>query len=141
VKIGVQRLLRSPAELDNERTYGKDKNVMNRVLAGAVVGCLRVAGEAPDLNALRHFKARDWQRTFRWLDRSGLTLYFLRRLQSLAATELLPPSILARFEETLTQHRRRLDYIANEFALVNERFRRAGVNFAVIKGFSLVPAF
>jgi hypothetical protein len=141
VKIGVQRLLRSPAELDNERTYGKDKNVMNRELAGAVVGCLRVAGEAPDLNALRHFKARDWQRTFRWLDRSGLTLYFLRRLQSLAATELLPPSILARFEETLTQHRRRLDYIANEFALVNERFRRAGVNFAVIKGFSLVPAF
>ena len=114
---------------------------MNRDLAEAVVGCLRVAGEAPDVSGLRHFKARDWQHTFRWLDTSGLTLYLLRCLHDLGATELLPPAILTRFEGNATQNRRRLDYITNEFSSINQRFQRAGVNFAVIKGFSLVPEF
>jgi hypothetical protein len=114
---------------------------MNRELAEAVVGCLRLGGEAPDVSVLKHFKARDWQRTFPWLDRSGLTLYLLRCLHDLGATELLPPAILTRFEGNAAENRRRLDYIAKEFASINERFRRAGVNFAVIKGFSLVPAF
>jgi hypothetical protein len=114
---------------------------MNRELAEAVVGCLRLGGEGPDVTGLRHFKARDWRRTFRWLDRSGLTLYLLRRLHDLGATELLPPTIVARLEGNATENRRRLDYIANEFASINQRFQRAGVNFAVIKGFSLVPEF
>jgi hypothetical protein len=114
---------------------------MNRELAEAVVGCLRLSEEARDVGGLRRFKPRDWQHTFRWLDRSGLTLYLLRRLDSLGATELLPPAILTRFEGNATENRRRLDYIANEFASINQRFYRAEVNFAVIKGFSLVPAF
>jgi hypothetical protein len=114
---------------------------MNRELAEAVVGCLRSAEEAPDASGLRHFKARDWQHTFRWLDRSGLTLYLLRCLHQLEATELLPATILTRFEENLVANRKRLDSITNEFASINRRFHRAGVHFAVIKGFSLVPAF
>jgi hypothetical protein len=75
------------------------------------------------------------------LDRSGLTLYFLRCLHDLEATDLLPPAILTRFEGNATQNRRRLDFIANEFGSINQRFQRAGVNFAVVKGFSLVPEF
>ena len=114
---------------------------MNRELAEAVVGCLQLSGGAPDVTVLRHFNARDWQRTFRWLDRSNLTLYLLRRLYDLGATELLPPAIRTRFEGNLAENRRRVDYIASEFACINQRFHRAGVNFAVIKGFSLVPAF
>jgi hypothetical protein len=113
---------------------------MNRELADAVVGYLRF-GEAPDVSGLRLFKARDWQRTFRWLDTSGLTLYLLRRLHDLGATEVLPPAILTRFAGNAAENRGRLDYIANEFASINQRFQRAGVNFAVIKGFSLVPEF
>jgi hypothetical protein len=114
---------------------------MNRELAEAVVGCLRSAQEARDANGLKHFKARDWHRTFRWLDRSGLTLYLLRCLHHLGATELLPAAILTRFEGNLAANRKRLDCVTNEFASINQRFHRAGVNFAVIKGFSLVPAF
>jgi hypothetical protein len=114
---------------------------MNRELAEGVVGCLRLGGEARDVSGLRHFKARDWKRTFHWLDRSGLTLYLLRCLDDLGATELLPPTIRTRFEGNIAENRRRLDYIADEFASINQRFHQAGVNFAVIKGFSLVPAF
>ena len=133
-------LLRPRAELDNERTYG-DKDVMNRELADAVVGCLRLADEAPDVNALRPFTAHHWQRTFRWLDTSGLALYLLRRLHDLGARELLPQTILTRLEGNATENRKRLDYIANEFASINQRFQQAEVNFATIKGFSLVPEF
>jgi hypothetical protein len=114
---------------------------MNRELAETVVGCLGLAGNSPDPGGLRRFTAGDWQRTFRWLDRGGLTLYLLRCLHHLGATELLPPEILARFERNAAENRKRLDYITSEFASINRRFHRTGVHFAVIKGFSLVPAF
>jgi hypothetical protein len=114
---------------------------MNRKLAKKIVDCLQLVGNATDLDQLRGFTERDWRRTLPWLDHSGLTLYLLRRLDNLQATDVLPPSILKRFRGNLTQNRRRLDHIANRFATINERFYREGVNFAVIKGFSLVPEF
>ena len=113
---------------------------MNRELAKKIVDCLRLMG-APDVDQLRGFSEREWRRTLPWLDHSGLTLYLLRRLDGLQATDVLPPSILKRFGGNLAQNRRRLDHIANQFAMINEGFYRAGVNFAVIKGFSLVPEF
>jgi len=84
---------------------------------------------------------RDWQRTFKWLDRSGLTLYLLQRLKSINATQLLPPPVLTRFEQNLADNRRRVDYLASEFRSLNERFDHAGLKYAAIKGFSLVPAY
>jgi Uncharacterised nucleotidyltransferase len=114
---------------------------MNRELAKTVIGCLRLKSDAPDVDRLRRLTKRDWQRSMLWLDHSGLTLYLLQRLHSLNATDVLPPPILRRFEGNLAQNRRRVDYLANQFAIINEGFQRAGVNFAVIKGFSLVPEF
>jgi hypothetical protein len=83
----------------------------------------------------------DWHRTFNWLDRDGLTLYFLQRLKSVNATELLPTEVLARFEQNLANNRQRVDYLAAEFRSLNEGFDRAGLNYAAIKGFSLVPTY
>jgi hypothetical protein len=57
------------------------------------------------------------------------------------ATELLPPPVLARFEQSLANNRRRVDYLAAEFRSLNEGFTRAGLNYAAIKGFSLVPTY
>jgi Uncharacterised nucleotidyltransferase len=114
---------------------------VNRALAEAIVGCLSLSGETPDVNVLRNFRLHDWLRTFSWLDSAGLTLYLLDRLKSIGATELLPPAVLARFEQNLADNRRRLDYMAAEFGSLNERFARAGVNYAAIKGFSLVPMY
>jgi hypothetical protein len=114
---------------------------VNRALAGAVVGCLSFYGETCEANVLRKFSLHDWYRTFNWLDRAGLTLYFLQRLKSEGAAELLPPPVLARFEQNLADNRRRVDYLAAEFGSLNRRFGRAGVNYAAIKGFSLVPTY
>jgi hypothetical protein len=114
---------------------------VNRAIAEAIAGCLSLSGKACEANVLRKFRLRDWERTFSWLDRAGLTLYLLRRLTSLNATEALPPVVLARFEQNLADNRRRVDHLAAEFASLNERFDRAGVNYAALKGFSLVPAY
>jgi hypothetical protein len=113
---------------------------MNRQLAKTIVDCLRFMGAA-DVEQLRGFAEKEWRGTLPWLDHSGLTLYLLRRLHNLKATDVLPPSILKRFGGNLAQNQRRLHHIANRFATINEMFYRAGVNFAVIKGFSLVPEF
>lgn len=114
---------------------------VNRALAEAVVGCLSLSGETCDVNVLRKFRLHDWHRTFNWLDRAGLTLYLLQRLKSISATQLLPPPVLARFEQNLADNRRRVDYLATEFGSLNQRFHRAGLNYAAIKGFSLVPTY
>jgi len=114
---------------------------VNRELAEAVVGCLSLSLETCDVNALSKFRVHDWHRTFNWLDRAGLTLYLLQRLKSIGASELLPPPVLARFEQNLAGNRRRVDYLAAEFSSLNGRFGRAGLNYAAIKGFSLVPAY
>ena len=114
---------------------------MDRTLAKTVVDCLRLDSDASDVDGLRGFTERDWRRTLQWFDRSGLALYLLQRLHSLNAADVLPASILRRFRANLAQNRRRLDHIADQFAAINQRFYRAGVNFAVVKGFSLVPEF
>lgn len=113
---------------------------MDRELANRVLDCLRLTGAA-DTDRLREFTERDWRRTLRWLDTSGLALYLLRRLQSLNATDVLPPTILERFRDNLAQNRQRLEHVADQFATINQSFHRAGVNFAVVKGLALVPEF
>jgi hypothetical protein len=114
---------------------------VNRALAEAIVGCLSMSGETSEVNVLRKFRLHDWDRTFTWLDRAGLTLYLLQRLKSIGAAELVPPPVLTRFERNLADNRRRVDYLAAEFGSINERFGRAGLNYAAIKGFSLVPTY
>jgi hypothetical protein len=110
-------------------------------LAEAVVRCLSLSREASEVDALRKFSTRDWERAYNWLDDSGLTLYLFQRLKTLNAAQVLPPAILARFEQNLVDNRRRLDRLAHEFASLNHEFERAGVEYAVVKGFSLEPTF
>ena len=114
---------------------------MNQLLAKTIVDCLRLSGEQCDLERLKKFKLRHWSETLRWLDDSGLALYFLQRLQSFGATDLLPADVLARLQQNLAENRQRTDHVACEFNLINTRFQQAGMNFAVIKGFSLAPTF
>jgi len=115
---------------------------VNRALAEAIVGCLRLSGETTqDENKLNQFSLNDWERTFRWLDNAGLALYFLQRLKSQHATELLPAPVLARLEENLSQNQRRVSHMVHDFGFLNREFDQAGVNYAVMKGFSLFPGF
>lgn len=115
---------------------------MNRALAEAIVGCLHLSGETtPDENKLKQFSLNHWERTFRWLDNAGLALYLLQHLKSKHATKILPAPVLARLEENLSQNQRRVSHMVHDFGALNQEFDRVGVNYAVMKGFSLAPAF
>lgn len=114
---------------------------MKTELAHAVVASLGFSGIAGYAQELRRFDVRDWQRTLQWLDDSGLALYLLRHLQNIGATDMVPPEILAQLEGRLAENQLRWEYLTEGFAAVNAGFERAGIQFAVIKGLSLVPEY
>jgi Uncharacterised nucleotidyltransferase len=114
---------------------------VNRELAEAIVDCLSLSPKVIDPKLIGKFGVRDWERTFTWLDTAGLTLYLWQQLKRTDTVRLLPPPVVARFERKLADNRRRVDQLADQFDSLNQRFNRAGVNYAVIKGFALVPEF
>jgi hypothetical protein len=115
--------------------------MMNRKLAEAIIGCLQMSGASYDFGQLARFSLRDWEETMGWIDRAGLTLYLLERLKACRTTEVLPPRVLARFERNLADNSCRVDHLLYETGCINEKLDQAGVQYVVIKGFSLWPEF
>lgn len=115
---------------------------MNRALTCCIVGSLRVNGlcEEP-LARLRNFGQPAWERTLSWLDDSGLALYLLKQIDRAGADNALPRPIRTRLQQNLASNRQRMAEMKREFELLNCRFGAAGVEFAVLKGFALVPDF
>ena len=78
---------------------------------------------------------RDWQRSWNWLDASGMALYFLDRVRSLHIESALPASTLERLHGNLADNRDRSVTMFTEFASLNESFQEAGLVYANFKGF------
>jgi len=116
---------------------------MNHALAQTIVQSLSFSSDAREQAAelLPRFRERAWNRSFCWLDNSGLALYFLRRLEETQRTSVLPGRVLPRLQRNQRDNRQRLMRMAEEFGRINRRFDEGGLNYAVMKGFSLVPAF
>jgi Uncharacterised nucleotidyltransferase len=115
--------------------------MMNRKLAEAIIDSLQLSGASYDFGQLAGFSPRHWQQTLGWVDRAGLTLYLVERLRACGATEVLPPRVLARFEQNLADNKCRVDHLLYETACINEKLDHAGVQYVVIKGLSLWPEF
>ena len=113
---------------------------MNRDLALAVLRALAVDG-SQSLDGLRGFSDRDWHRTFAWLDDSGLALELLALTERASATDVLPRWVAEDLRVRLTNNRQRLSQMKREFDTLNCALEQAGVEFAVLKGFSLTPAY
>jgi hypothetical protein len=90
---------------------------------------------------LRTGSAREWKSTMTWLDQSGLALYFLQRLQATHACSHLPTVVLLQLEQRLHDNELRVARLKEMFGTINRRFEDAGVQYAVMKGFSLVPEY
>ena len=98
----------------------------------------------PDFSALATFpplESKNGQQLLRWLDRSGLSLVLLRRLQTSEAE----PSISAEWLDALAQRLARnvlrtRDMLA-EFKRVNDAFRAHAVTGVALKGFTLAADF
>ena len=107
-----------------------------------MVSCLAVNGPAASVVArLRYWTRRDWKRALAWLHTSGLALYFRHRLRELGVEEELPSEVRARLSRNHTTHCLRVAAMRNEFNRLNRCFTDAGIRFAALKGFSLVPEY
>lgn len=93
------------------------------------------------LAAIEKFTHRQWNRVQLWLDDAGLAFYFLQRLKDKHSKTIVPPLVLARLERNFASNQARVGEMSVRFNAINRRFDDAGIRYAVVKGFSLVPEF
>jgi hypothetical protein len=82
---------------------------------------------------------REWKNLMRWLDISGLALYFLNRLVELGLGDLLPPAISQRLHLSLIDNTERTRGMISESIAIQEEFQSESVGYAILKGLSLWP--
>lgn len=114
---------------------------MNRQLSAAVIISFRYPDAAQIRRQLSRFSARQWQQAFPWLDASGLALYLLDWLRSHAAEDAIPDSVMERLEQRHADNEQRTTTLFVEFARINAAFRASGMEYANLKGFTLVPDY
>lgn len=83
--------------------------------------------------------SREWTDALRWLDISGLALYFLARVQEKNLDAMLPPPVRRRLCQNLADNTRRTASMLAESIDIQRDFQRSGLHYAVLKGFSLWP--
>jgi hypothetical protein len=112
---------------------------MNYQLAEAVIGTFRKKDPSSHYEALSKFNYRAWKGTYKWLDASGLALYLLDRLQVLGIQAAIPEPVLLRLQENAEDNQAKTKQLFNEFMVINREFRRVGLCYANLKGFTLAP--
>jgi hypothetical protein len=90
---------------------------------------------------LSALSSKEWHDLLRWLDDAGLIPTYWRCLKDVGEEKLAPPEIRARLEENLEDHRLRIGQMLREFDLINSSLEAAGVPYAVLKGFALIPEY
>lgn len=94
---------------------------------------------AAAFSKLRQFQERDWQTNYRWIDASGLALYLLQNLAESGRLEILPASVLARFQQNMTDNIVRTHALLDEAARIKRAFESCSIDYLVLKGFTLSP--
>jgi len=110
-------------------------------LKSVVISALCSDPDLSPLHTVRNASDTQHRRLLRWLDQSGLALYFLDRLQQLNAADQLPNTLRHGLEMRLAANRQRSADMFEEFRRVTNSFTDSGVTFCAIKGLSLVPDF
>jgi hypothetical protein len=88
---------------------------------------------------LESISAQQWERSYYWLDASGMALYLRWRLKELDLLEHLPASVLARLTQNLADNIDRSASMFREFTQLNQAFQQAGIEYCNLKGFTLSP--
>jgi hypothetical protein len=82
---------------------------------------------------------KEWDNLLRWLDISGLALYFFNRLVELELCDLLPPAIFTHLYLNLMDNTQRTRSMISESIAIQQEFQKAGFIYATLKGLSLCP--
>ena len=92
-----------------------------------------------ELERLEKLTLNQWMRLLRWLDYSGLALYFLDHLSALGREDLLPTPIQVGLHQRLCDNTTRTLGMIAESTGIQRRFQDSQVRYAVLKGLSLWP--
>lgn len=115
---------------------------MNRRLALQIIECLGVAEPAESgFAALETWDRRNWSAALPWLHTSGLALPLLRTLRNHGSERILPSDVRTRLDRNQADNQVRVDRIAEEFSALNRCFESAGIRYAALKGFALIPDY
>jgi hypothetical protein len=112
---------------------------MNQQLAKTILESF--GADISGLFELPKYSDREWKDVLVWLDTTGLSLYFLSRLKSLGKQDVLPPSILQRFETNFNANRAQQEEQFAEFSAIIQIFNRNSIRFAAEKGFTVEPDY
>ena len=82
---------------------------------------------------------RQWSQALYWLDVSGLALYFLDRVVECGLEDMVPPRVLARLRQNLSDNTDRTSEMIAESNAIQRSFQNAGISWVTLKGFSLWP--
>src|SRR5580704_15434642 len=111
----------------------------DRDLRVPMLAALRPVPDFSRLTLLHHSNASQIRKLLRWLDQSGLALYLLTQLKDHEVLGQVPRDFSEALESRLAANRVRTAAMLSEFARLVDTFRRNGVQFCALKGFTLTP--
>lgn len=115
---------------------------MKRSWTPDILACLAVPGATQgNLERLCAYSPSQWEQVLPWLDLSGLALYFWQRLNEVRAEGLVPSQVQSRLARNLRDNQARVFEMAKEFEAQNRLLNDTGVDYAVLKGFALIPQY
>jgi hypothetical protein len=82
---------------------------------------------------------KQWRSILRWLDLSGLALYFFDRIAKSQWADHLPDEVLSALERRLIENTQRTRSMIDESIAIQRDFQKRGLCYAVVKGLSLWP--
>ncbi len=83
---------------------------------------------------------KQWMDLLRWLDFSGLALYFFDRLLKLGREDSLPTPVLERLQQSLKENTDRTRSLITESISIQLEFQQTRLRYANLKGLSLWPS-
>ncbi len=63
------------------------------------------------------------------------------KLKDVKAVDAIPDSVASRLQQNLEANRLRVEDMSQQFGTINKKFNDAGIWYAAVKGFSLVPEY
>jgi hypothetical protein len=125
--------VRAPQSVTGLGSLSADEEVRLAVL---LIFCDRPPEECSRLQTLT---LRQWRRLLRWLDLSGLALYFFHRVTQIDRAGWLPARIEAALETRLAENTKRTASMLAESIAIQCDFQKAGLRYAISKGLSFWP--